>query len=32
VNWRARREKEKAYFRQIRMVMAQAREAGLIED
>jgi len=32
VNWRARREKEKAYFRQIRMVMARAREAGLIED
>ena len=32
VNWRARREKEKAYFRQIRMVMAQAKEAGLIED
>ena len=32
VNWRARREKEKAYFRQIRLVMAQAREAGLIED
>jgi hypothetical protein len=32
INWRARREKEKAYFRQIRMVMAQAREAGLIED
>jgi hypothetical protein len=32
VNWRARREKEKSYFRQIRMVMAQAREAGLIED
>jgi hypothetical protein len=32
VNWRERREKEKAYFRQIRMVMAQAREAGLIED
>ena len=29
VNWRARREKEKAYFRQIRMVMAQATEAGL---
>lgn len=32
VNWRARREKEKAYFRQIRMLMAQAIEAGLIED
>ena len=32
VNWRARREKEKAYFRQIRMVMRQARKAGLIED
>ena len=32
VNWRARREKEKAYFRQIRMVMAQAREGGMIED
>mgnify|MGYP003968645021 CR=1 FL=1 len=32
VNWRERREKEKAYFRQIRMVMAQAIEAGLIKD
>ena len=32
VNWRERRAKEKAYFSQIRMVMAQAREAGLIED
>ena len=32
VNWRERREKEKAYFRQIRMVMYRARKAGLIED
>jgi hypothetical protein len=32
VNWRERRAKEKAYFTQIRMVMAQAREAGLIQD
>ena len=32
VNWRERREKEKAYFRQIRMVMRQARETGLIQD
>ena len=32
VNWRARREKEKVYYKKIRMVMAQAREAGLIED
>ena len=32
VNWREHRSKEKAYFRQIRIVMRQAREAGLIED
>ena len=32
VNWRERRAKEKAYFRQIRMVIRQARVAGLIED
>jgi len=32
VNWRARREKEKIYYKKIRMVMAQAKEAGLIED
>ena len=32
VDWRERRAKEKAYFRQIRMVMRQAREAGLIQD
>ena len=32
VNWRARRAKEKAYFRQIRMVIRQARVAGLIDD
>ena len=32
VNWRARREKEKVYYKKIRMVMAQAREAGLIEE
>ncbi len=32
VNWRARREKEKFYFMQIRMLMAQAKEAGLIEE
>jgi len=32
VNWRARRKKEKGYYHKIRLVMAQAREAGLIED
>ena len=32
VNWRERREKGKTYFRQIRMVMHQAKEAGLIEE
>ena len=32
VNWRARREKEKGYYQKIRLVMAQARAAGLIED
>ena len=32
VNWRARRAKEKFYYKKIRMLMAQAREAGLIED
>ncbi|MEC7369605.1 MAG: HGGxSTG domain-containing protein [Pseudomonadota bacterium] len=32
VNWRERREKEKAYYKQIRLVMRQARKAGLIED
>ena len=32
VDWRERRAKEKACFRQIRMVMRQAREAGLIQD
>ena len=30
VNWRARRAKEKLYYKQIRMVMAQAREAGFL--
>ena len=32
VNWRARRAKEKFYYKKIRMVMAQAIEAGLIKD
>jgi hypothetical protein len=32
VNWRERRKKEKGYYQKIRLVMAQAREAGLIED
>ena len=32
VNWRARRAKEKFYYQKIRLVTAQAREAGLIED
>ena len=32
VNWSERREKEKAHFRQVRMVMAQAKGAGLIQD
>ena len=32
VNWRARRAKEKFYYKKIRMLMAQAREAGLIQD
>jgi hypothetical protein len=32
VNWRARRAKEKFYYKNIRLVMAQANEAGLIED
>jgi len=32
VNWRERRAKEKGYYQKIRLVMAQAREAGLIED
>ena len=32
VNWRARRAKEKFYYQKIRLVMAQATEAGLIED
>jgi hypothetical protein len=32
VNWRARRAKEKFYYKKIRLVMAQATEAGLIED
>ena len=32
VNWRARRAKEKFYYKKIRMLMAQAKEAGLIED
>jgi hypothetical protein len=32
VNWRARRAKEKLYYKKIRMLIAQAREAGLIED
>ena len=32
VNWRARRAKEKFYYKKIRLVMAQAKEAGLIQD
>jgi len=32
VNWRARRAKEKFYYKKIRMLMVQAIEAGLIED
>ena len=32
VNWRARRAKEKVYFREIRRIMREAKEAGLIED
>ena len=32
VNWRERRAKEKFYYKRIRMVIAQARDAGLIED
>ena len=30
VNWRERRKKEKGYYQKIRLVMAQARAAGLI--
>ena len=32
VNWRARREREKYYFREIRRIMRKAEEAGLIQD
>ena len=32
VNWRARREREKYYFREIRRIMLEAEEAGLIQD
>ena len=32
VDLRACRGKQKAHFRQVRMVMAQARDAELIED
>ena len=32
VNWRERRAKEKFYYKKIRLVMAKAREAGLIAD
>ena len=32
VNWRARREREKYYFREIRRIMREAEEAGLIPD
>ena len=32
VNWRARRAKEKVYFREIRRIMREAKEAGLIQD
>ena len=32
VNWRARREREKYYFREIRRIMREAEEAGLIQD
>ena len=31
VNWRARREREKYYFREIRRIMREAKEAGLIQ-
>ena len=31
VNWRARREREKYYFREIRRIMREAEEAGLIQ-
>ena len=31
INWRARRAKEKFYYKKIRVVMAQATEAGLIK-
>ena len=32
VNWRERREREKYYFREIRRIMREAEEAGLIQD
>jgi len=32
VRWRERREKGKAYYKKIRLVMRQAREAGLIAE
>ena len=32
VNWRERRAKEKVYFREIRRIMREAKEAGLIQD
>ena len=32
INWRARREREKYYFREIRRIMREAEEAGLIQD
>ena len=32
VNWRALRAKEKFYYKQIRMLISQARETGLIQD
>ena len=32
VNWRARREREKYYFREIRRIMRETEEAGLIQD
>ena len=31
VNWCARREREKYYFREIRRIMREAEEAGLIQ-
>ena len=32
VGWRAHREREKYYFAEIRRLMAEAKEAGLLEE